>query len=157
MVASGNNDGAVHLAVLLDENKEKVLPFNNHNKIVRDLCFVDDDSKLLSGADDAAIKMVDIASEKVVHTFEGHKLGVTAMTAFSDDSKIFFSTGFDKVLKTWDVRTNACVASTMTASPLWDVRSLGNTLVTGGDSGALFVYSMNWCSFTLLLKFEITY
>ena len=143
MVASGNNDGAVHLAVLLDENKEKVLPFNNHNKIVRDLCFVDDDSKLLSGADDAAIKMVDIASEKVVHTFEGHKLGVTSMTAFSDDSKIFFSTGFDKVLKTWDVRTNACVASTMTASPLWDVRSLGNTLVTGGDSGALFVYSMN--------------
>lgn len=77
-----------------------------------------------------------------MHTFEGHKLGVTAISSHIDDTKIFFSTGFDKYLKTWDIRTNSCVGNTMTASPLWDVRSLGNTLVAGGDSGVLFVYSM---------------
>ena len=97
---------------------------------------------MLSASDDAIVKMVDVESEKLIHGFEGHKLGVTSITSFLGDSKIFFSTSFDKIIKMWDSREKSCVGTTLTPSPLWDCRSLGETLVAGGDSGVMFVYSM---------------
>ena len=86
--------------------------------------------------------MVDIASEKIIHSFEGHKLGVTSVSGLLEHNHVFFSTAFDKMIKTWDSRKKECVGTTLTQSPLWDIRSLGDTLVVGGDSGVLFVYSM---------------
>ena len=97
---------------------------------------------MLSASDDAIIKMVDIDSEKLIHGFEGHRLGVTSLTADLDKSHVFLSTSFDKMIKVWDARAKSCVGTQLTPSPLWDIRSLGKTLVCGGDSGVIFVYEM---------------
>lgn len=139
LIASGNNSGKVHVG---NPTNQKVGSFDCHHKIVRDLCFLENDSKCLSASDDTIIKMVDIPSEKVQQSFEGHKLGVTSITSSPMDPNVFFSTSFDKFIKAWDTRAKDSVASLMTASPLWDCRSLGKTIFAGGDTGVLYVYSM---------------
>jgi len=50
-------------------SKDKIASLKAHYKLVRDLSFIDDDSKLLTASDDGTIKMIDISSEKVVSTF----------------------------------------------------------------------------------------
>ena len=134
-IATGNNNGKVFVG---NPQTQKVGSFDCHSKIVRDLCFLEDDTKVLSASDDAIIKMVDIPSEQIHSSFEGHKLGVTSVVAHSEDPHIFFSTSFDKFIKAWDSRVKESLGSLMTASPLWDCRSLGKNIFAGGDTGVLY-------------------
>lgn len=139
-VASGNNNGEVHIVNM--GNKDQIAGFKPHHKLVRDLAFAEEDTKLLTASDDGAIKMIDVASEKVVQTFEGHKLGVTSVNVHQSEPRVFFSTSFDKTIKIWDLRNKACVGTTITGSPLWDCKSVGKQLLAGGDNGVLMVYSV---------------
>ena len=50
--------------------------------MVRDLAFIENDSKLLSCSDDGSAKLIDIASESIIQTFEGHKSGVTSVNSY---------------------------------------------------------------------------
>jgi WD40 repeat protein len=76
--------------------------------------------------------MIDIASEKVVQAFEGHKLAVSSVEPHQGDPRVFFSTSFDKTVKVWDLRTKTCVGGAVTGSALWDCRSVGKNLLAGG-------------------------
>jgi len=67
-LATGNNNGDVYI-VNMAGSKDKIANLKAHYKLVRDLSFIDDDSKLLTASDDGTIKMIDISSEKVVSTF----------------------------------------------------------------------------------------
>lgn len=64
-VAAGNNNGDLYVANIAG-NKDKVVSLKPHFKLLRELVFLDDDSKLITASDDGSIKIVDIASEKVV-------------------------------------------------------------------------------------------
>jgi WD40 repeat protein len=140
-VASGNNCGDVYIVNNVT-GKERTANFKPHSKLVRDLAFVEDDTKLLTASDDWSIKMIDVSSEKVVQTFEGHKLGVTSISVHQSDPRVFFSTSFDKNIKIWDLRTKECVGTAVTGSALWSCRSVGKNLLAGGDSKVLYVYSV---------------
>ena len=78
------------------------------------------------------MKIVDIASEKVVSVLEGHRQAVSSISPYQNDPRILFSCSFDKTVKCWDLRVKNCVGTTVTASPLWDVRSVGKHVIAGG-------------------------
>lgn len=63
-IAAGNNNGAVYIININKStgNKEYILSLNPHHRLVRELCFIDNDQKLLSASDDGSIGMVDISS-----------------------------------------------------------------------------------------------
>lgn len=63
-VAAGNNNGDLHI-VKLDGSKDRVVALKPHYKLIRELAFLEDDSKLLTASDDGSLKVIDIASEKV--------------------------------------------------------------------------------------------
>lgn len=48
------------------EKKDKILSLKPHYKLLRALSFTEDSSKLLTASDDSTIKVVDIASEKII-------------------------------------------------------------------------------------------
>jgi WD repeat-containing protein 61 len=141
-IAAGNNNGGVFIVSKGSNNKSNVLGLSPHNKLVRELVFIEDDSKLLSASDDGTIGMIDISSEKVIQHFEGHKLAVSSVSPHQNDQRIFFSSSFDKTVKIWDLRTKACVGTGVTGSPLWDCRSIGKNLLVGGENGLLILYSV---------------
>jgi WD40 repeat protein len=139
-LATGNNSGDVHI-VNLASAKDKVASLKPHYKLVRDLTFLDDGSKLLTACDDNSIKVIDISSEKVVSTLEGHKQSVSSVSPQAD-GKLVFSSSFDKTIKSWDLRMKSCVGTAVTSNPLWDCKSIGKYLLTGGENGILNLYSV---------------
>lgn len=113
-----------------------------HYKLVRSLSFTEDGNKLLTSSDDNSIKLIDINSETVTHTFEGHKQSVTKVVAHPTDAKLAFSCSFDKTLKCWDLRMNTCIGTAVTGSALWSCAAWGNNVVAGGENGMLNIYSI---------------
>lgn len=96
----------------------------------------------MTASDDGSIKIVDISSEKVISTLEGHKLAVSSIDAYQLDAKVVFSSSFDKTVRSWDMRAKSCIGVTTTSSPIWDIKSVGKHLLAGGENGALTVYSI---------------
>lgn len=60
LLAAGNNNGDLHIVNL--DKKYKIAAFKPHSKLIRSLSFSEDSSKLLSGSDDATLKIFDIVS-----------------------------------------------------------------------------------------------
>lgn len=52
----------MHIINKTNNNKERVLKLRPHYKLVRDIAFIENDSKLLTSSDDGTVKMIDIAS-----------------------------------------------------------------------------------------------
>ena len=138
-LAAGNNNG--RLFIVNEVNKQKTVGLTPHHKILRDIAFIDSDSKLVTASDDGSLKVIDIPSEKQISTLEGHKEAVSSVSAHQNDEKVILSCSFDKTIKAWDLREKTCLTTTVTGSPLWAVRSTGSHVLSGGENGILGLYS----------------
>jgi WD40 repeat protein len=130
-LATGNNNGDLHI-VNVSHEKEKIVTLKPHYKQVRTIAFLEDSSKLLTGSDDCSIKLIDIASEKVVATLEGHRHPVSSICCPSSEPKIFYSSSFDKSVKIWDLRAKNCVGTAITSNPLWSCHVSSKKVFAGG-------------------------
>jgi WD40 repeat protein len=75
-----------------------------HSDTVFGLEFSRDGKRLVSGAADKFVKLIDIETGKPIKQFEGHTHHVLDVT-MRPDGKIIASAGADNVIKVWDVET----------------------------------------------------
>src|SRR5262249_39607610 len=69
-----------------------------------------DGTRLVSGSEDGAVKLWDVASGRELRTFYGSTESVNAV-AYSPDGKLIASGGGDKEVKLWDPETGKEVRS----------------------------------------------
>ena len=129
-LAVGSNNGNCYILNL--EKKDKMVCLKPHYKLVRSMSFTEDSSKLLTASDDSTIKALDIASEKVISSLEGHKEAVSCIRSHPYDSRIAYSCSFDKSMRCWDLRMKSCVGSISTGCGLWGCDVIGKKVVCGG-------------------------
>jgi len=77
---------------------------NVHSDAVFGLDFSADGKYLASGAADKFVKVLDLATGKVVRTFEGHTHHVLGVS-WKRDGRTLASAGADNVIKVWDFVT----------------------------------------------------
>lgn len=65
--------------------------------------------KMLTGADDANIRVWDVGSRQQLHTLKGHKKSVTCL-AMSSDNKLIVSGSKDKTIRLWTVKKGKFVS-----------------------------------------------
>lgn len=65
------------------------------------IAFAPDGKTLLAGAWDGSIRLWDVATEKEIRQYAGHK-GWVRSVAFTPDGKTFASGGKDKIISIWD-------------------------------------------------------
>ncbi len=84
-----------------DKTKIEIVPLVPHAINVTAVAFSPDGTRVLSGSQDFTLKLWDIASGKLIRTFDAHTSSVAAVT-FSPDGTRVLSGSWDKTLKLWD-------------------------------------------------------
>ena len=79
-----------------------------HSDPVHSVAFSSDGRRVVSGSQDHTLKLWDVASGKLIRTFEGHEEGVSAV-AFSRDGARLLSGGYDHTVKLWDAATGRLI------------------------------------------------
>eukprot|EP01119_Soliformovum_irregulare_P013551 TRINITY_DN361_c0_g1_i1.p1 TRINITY_DN361_c0_g1~~TRINITY_DN361_c0_g1_i1.p1 ORF type:complete len:647 (+),score=137.51 TRINITY_DN361_c0_g1_i1:191-2131(+) len=75
---------------------------------MRSVCFSPDGKYLAAGAEDKTVKLWDIETKQLHHTFVGHDLDIYSLD-FSKDGKLIVSGSGDKKAKIWDVTKGECM------------------------------------------------
>jgi WD40 repeat protein/tetratricopeptide (TPR) repeat protein len=103
------------------------------------LTFAPDGKTLAVGCDDGAVKVWDIATRRVQHTFYGN-LGRVHTLAYSPDGKTLASGGNDKVARLWDAVTADPPVPLQEATGKWTHATIapdGNTIALLSSAGTL--------------------
>jgi WD40 repeat protein len=77
---------------------------------VRSVAFSPDGARIASGSFDDTIKLWDVASGRLLHTFQGHSNYVESV-AFSLDGARLASASWDGTIKLWDAASGALLAT----------------------------------------------
>jgi WD40 repeat protein len=80
------------------------------------LDFSHDGKRLATAGCDSTLKVWDVSTGALLHTFQGHK-GRVMKVAFSGDDRTIVTAGYDKTVKVWDADTGA-VSTSFQAEPL---------------------------------------
>jgi WD40 repeat protein len=117
----------------------EVQVLDSHLDIVRQLVTIDS-TRIASGSDDGSIIIWQSALGQLLHRFEGHTHGVTALLLLSDGETLV-SGASDRSVRLWSVRTyqHLRTLSVHTAS----VTCLERLSGVGGTGGARFVSGGN--------------
>jgi WD40 repeat protein len=101
-----------------------------HGDWVRCLSFTPDGTKLVSGSFDKTIKLWQVDTGKIVHTFTDSLKGVFAL-AVSPDGKLLASGSWDETIALWDLEGGNCIKH------LTQHQSSVRSLAIGPDSKTL--------------------
>jgi WD40 repeat protein len=75
---------------------------NGHSDTVFGICFSPDGKKLATASADKFVKVFEVATGKLVRSFEGHTQHVMDV-GWKPDGKVLVSIGADDLIKTWDL------------------------------------------------------
>ena len=110
---------------------------NVHSDAVLSLRFSPDGRYLASSSADRFVRVVELASGKVVKVFEGHTTYVLGV-AWKSDSRTLASAGADKVIKMWDFvtgeRKKNIEGAEKEVTAIAFVGATGETVAASGDS-----------------------
>jgi WD40 repeat protein len=115
-----------------------------HGDWVRCLSFTPDGTQLVSGSFDKTIKLWQVESGKLVHTFTDSLKGVFAL-AVSPDGKLLASGSWDETIALWNLESGTCIQNLTQHQS--SVRSLaispdGNTLVSGSFDRTIVLWHL---------------
>ncbi|XP_042318937.1 protein FAN isoform X2 [Sceloporus undulatus] len=96
---------------------------------------------LASGTKEGTISIWDVSTASVLHQLVCHS-GTVFDAAFSPDSRHLLSTGEDGYFKVTDVQTGMIISSVATEQPQRCFKWDGNTVLSGSQSGELFVWDI---------------
>ncbi|CAJ2648055.1 unnamed protein product [Trifolium pratense] len=105
-----------------------------------DCCFTDDDSVAYAAASDGFIRRYDMHSG-VIDPMGSHDDMATCI-GYSDETCLLVTSGFDKKLLSWDIRTKKSFSLSMTLDAEIDSMSLNGFKVTIGIGASAQVYDL---------------
>lgn len=125
-----------------------------HEWILSSITVTPDGKHVISGADDKTVKIWDLKTGRLKHSFEGHTDTVIAIAVTPDGRKIV-SGSFDRKIIVWDLKTQQLVRSldghTDTIRSI-AVTPKGEYIVSGSDDNTVKVWELTTGQLTNTLE-----
>ncbi len=122
----------------MEGNLEPTVLLEGHEFTIWSVVVTQDGRHVVSGGQDATVRLWDLQTGKLVHTFIGHEGPVYGLVATSDGRRIFSVSDRDPAVRVWDVEAGTAL-STLTPNSL-HTTAIAITpddcyVITGGDDG----------------------
>jgi WD40 repeat protein len=157
VLASGSADNTVRLWTVAEGRQ--LTKLEGHSNIVRAVKFSLDGRLLISGGDDYTIKLwqidrwidqsqaIEQARGTLLTTLQGHISAVSGL-GFSSDGQTIVSASWDRTLRLWSRRGVLWDVLNGQMNRLWTVvySPSGKNLATGGETGAIELWNLDWNS-----------
>lgn len=129
--------------------EEELVPnsvFDGHEFTVWSIDFTPDGRYVVSGGQDATVRIWDLQSGSLLHTLPGHRGAVYGIAAMSDSNRIVSIAAMDLAVRIWDINSgtlisalapNSAHVNAVTVSP--DNRYV----ITGGDDGRARIWDID--------------
>jgi WD40 repeat protein len=122
----------------VDGNLEPTVLLEGHEFTVWSVIVTQDGRHVASGGQDATVRLWDIQTGKLVHTFIGHEGPVYGLVATSDGRRIFSVSDRDPAVRVWDVEGGTALNTLTPNSPHTIAIAITPDdcyVITGGDDG----------------------
>ena len=122
----------------MEGNLEPTVLLEGHEFTIWSVVVTQDGRHVVSGGQDATVRLWDIQTGKLVHTFIGHEGPVYGLAATSDGRRIFSVSDRDSSVRVWDVEAGTAL-NTLRPNSLHTL-AIAITpddcyIITGGDDG----------------------
>jgi len=114
------------------------IQFEGHEFTVWSLAITQDGTTIISGGQDASIRLWDVAAGRETHKFVGHNGPVYGLVLIEDDSKLVSIADKDLAVKIWDLERRVLKTSLAPNSAHINAVAVSpdnRYIVTGGDDG----------------------
>ncbi|KAG7017781.1 Denticleless protein-like protein [Cucurbita argyrosperma subsp. argyrosperma] len=93
-----------------EENSEKsrVCEWEAHRNAVFDVCWIKDDTQMITASGDQSMKLWDVQEMKCIGILRGHKGSVKSISSHPTNHDIIVSGSRDGSFAHWDLRTSSC-------------------------------------------------
>lgn len=116
LLCAGSEDGAVRI---FDLGSRAILrTLSGHAHATHAACFSASGLRVFSASDDASARLWDMATGAQVALFQGHEDYVRTGLASPASSDIWLTGSYDRTVRLWDARTQACVLSMQHGDPI---------------------------------------
>jgi WD40 repeat protein len=93
--------------------------------------------RAISVSDDKTLRLWDLQSGELIHTFEGH-IGLVNCVAVTPDGRHAVSASNDKTLRLWDLHSGKCLLLLSSEAPFGAVAiSPDNKTIVAGDAAGV--------------------
>ncbi|PIK36848.1 putative E3 ubiquitin ligase complex SCF subunit sconB [Apostichopus japonicus] len=126
------------------EGNFKVIDLRGHTAKVHCVAF-DGQSRLASGSKDNTVRLWDIKSGQLIHTFRGHTKGVWSVKFFTNH--LLVSGSYDNTIKVWNSRSGACTRTLLGHEGcVWDLALKRHYLASASQDRSVKIWDLDSCT-----------
>ncbi|KAL8894943.1 MAG: hypothetical protein Q9192_003948 [Flavoplaca navasiana] len=108
LVAIGDEEGGIRLLETAKAGKphfkKAYLTFRPHTNAILDLAFSPDDSRLATASGDQTCRVIDMPTQRAVHSLVGHTSSLKQVMFQPNSSNVIATSGRDGSVRLWDLR-----------------------------------------------------
>ncbi|KHJ43777.1 WD domain, G-beta repeat protein [Trichuris suis] len=129
LLATGGADRRLKLWEICDGRQSRAESLTGCNQAITCIDMSIDDTLVLAGSNDFAIRIWGVSDNRLRHTLTGHS-GKVLCAKFTSQQDMVVSGSNDRTLKIWNLRQRACSKTLFPASSCNDITLVGGSAVT---------------------------
>lgn len=123
------------------KEEKKMQKIEAHKKMIRDIKFTVDNSKIVTVSDDFTIAVFDVIKFQKYVDLAGHKGNINSVDCHPNDKSKIITGSYDRTVKVWDIEQKTCLHTINFSENVWCVRFSHDGSLIGASNIVFYLFS----------------